>query len=207
MNSILAGKSPGLIVTSSYLPISIANDPRPLPPRASTPAEDDELFTDDPWVVAPIHADYGLNIKLGIGAFINFNATFVDTCPVTIGARTLVGPNCSFFSGTHPVDPAVRIGTSGPELGQPIEIGEDCWFGGNVIVLPGITIGRGCSIGAGSVVTKVDNVLLVQMSDPNTLNRTFLHFMSLLEILPECYERLRRPWILLSPLLRFLQMS
>lgn len=46
------------------------------------------------------------------------------------------------------------MGTTGPELGKPIVIEEDCWLGGNVIVLPGVTIGRGCSIGAGSVVTK-----------------------------------------------------
>lgn len=46
------------------------------------------------------------------------------------------------------------MGTTGPELGKSIVIEEDCWLGGNVIVLPGVTIGRGCTIGAGSVVTK-----------------------------------------------------
>jgi acetyltransferase-like isoleucine patch superfamily enzyme len=65
-----------------------------------------------------------------------------------------VGPNCSFFSGTHPLDPFLRNGTKGPELGAPITIGEDCWFGGNATVCPGITIGRGVTVGAGSVVTK-----------------------------------------------------
>jgi acetyltransferase-like isoleucine patch superfamily enzyme len=49
----------------------------------------------------------------------------------------------------------LRNGTEGPELGKEIYVGEDCWFGGNVIVLPGVRIGKGCSIGAGSVVTKV----------------------------------------------------
>lgn len=66
----------------------------------------------------------------------------------------MVGPNCSFFSGTHPLDPHIRNGTRGPETGKPITIGEDCWLGGNVIVLPGITIGKGSTVGAGSVVTK-----------------------------------------------------
>jgi acetyltransferase-like isoleucine patch superfamily enzyme len=92
--------------------------------------------------------------RLGKGVFINFNSTFIDTCPISIGARTLVGPHCSFYSGTHPLDPFLRNGIKGPELGKPITIGEDCWFGGNVIVLPGVTIGRGVTIGAGSVVTK-----------------------------------------------------
>ena len=49
----------------------------------------------------------------------------------------------------------MRNGLSGPESGKAINIGDDCWLGGNVIVLPGITIGKGSTIGAGSVVTKV----------------------------------------------------
>ena len=98
--------------------------------------------------------DYGYNIRLGKGVFINFNSVFVDTCLISIGSRTLVGPNVSFYSGTHPLDPAVRQGLRGPELGKEIHIGEDCWVGGNVIFLPGVTVGRGCVVGAGSVVTK-----------------------------------------------------
>lgn len=66
----------------------------------------------------------------------------------------MVGPNCCFYSGTHPLDPSVRNGTRGPETGKPIHIGSDCWFGGNVIVLPGVNIGNGATVGAGSVVTK-----------------------------------------------------
>jgi acetyltransferase-like isoleucine patch superfamily enzyme len=98
--------------------------------------------------------DYGYNVKLGKNVFINYNAVFLDTCPIAIGSRTLVGPNVSFYAGTHPLDPVVRNGTQGPELGKEIQIGEDCWIGGNVIILPGVTLGRGAVVGAGSVVTK-----------------------------------------------------
>lgn len=87
--------------------------------------------------------------------FINSNCVIIDTCLVTIGARTLLGPNVSLYSGTHPLDPALRNGTEGPETGKEIHIGEDCWLAGNVIVLPEVTIGKGATIGAGSVVTKV----------------------------------------------------
>lgn len=66
----------------------------------------------------------------------------------------MIGPNCSFYSATHPLDPFVRNGTNGPELGAPITVGDDCWLGGNVIICPGVTIGRGVTVGAGSVVTK-----------------------------------------------------
>lgn len=116
---------------------------------------DAALLEREPWVEAPVKVDYGFNVKLGEGVFINFNCVFIDTCPIIVGARTLFGPSVHIYSGTHPLDPALRNGTQGPETGRSVVIGEDCWLAGNVTVLPGITIGRGCTIGAGSVVTKV----------------------------------------------------
>lgn len=138
---------------------SIIDDKTPLPPPAATPEEDDQLFVKEPWIEPPINMDYGTNIRIGEGVFLNYYTTFIDTCLITIGARTLTGPNCSFYSGTHPLDPEVRNGTNGPELGKEIHIGEDCWLGGHVIILPGVTLGRGVTIGAGSVVTKVSHVV------------------------------------------------
>ncbi|GAB1739282.1 hypothetical protein NU219Hw_g4028t2 [Hortaea werneckii] len=132
----------------------IVGDKTPLPNPAPTDEEDEELFAEDAWVEPPVHIDYGTNVELGQNVFINFNCTMLDTTKITIGARTLFGSNVSLFSGTHPLDPDVRNGTKGPEMGAEIHIGEDCWFGGNVTVLPGVTIGRGCTVGAGSVVTK-----------------------------------------------------
>lgn len=116
---------------------------------------DDELFKDEPWIEPPVKADYGFNVIIGKNVFINSNCVMIDSLPITIGSRTLFGPNVSLFAGTHPVDPAVRNGMEGPEMGAPITIGEDCWIGGNVTILPGVTIGKGSTVGAGSVVTKV----------------------------------------------------
>ena len=126
-----------------------------MPPQNPNPEEDDSLFDDDAWVEPPIHIDYGSNVRLGSNVFINFNCTILDTCLVTIGARTLIGPNVSFYSGTHPLDPELRNGTKGPELGKEIHVEEDCWIAGQVIILPGVRIGKGATVGAGSVVTKV----------------------------------------------------
>jgi acetyltransferase-like isoleucine patch superfamily enzyme len=139
---------------SSHNLSSIVEDKTPLPPQAPTTEEDDKLFEDEPWIGAPIAMDYGFNVKLGKNVFLNFNSVFLDTCSITIGDRTLVGPNVSFFSAMHPLDPLVRNGLQGPELGKEIHVGEDCWIGGNVVILPGVTIGKGSVVGAGSVVTK-----------------------------------------------------
>ncbi|EXF79866.1 galactoside O-acetyltransferase [Colletotrichum fioriniae PJ7] len=132
----------------------INRDMIPLPPPRLRHHEDDALLEDYPWIDTPIKMDYGYNVKLGENVYVNSNSTWIDTCLITVGDRTLIGPNCSFYSGTHPLEPRLRNGTRGPESGKPITIGEDCWLGGNVIVLPGITIGKGVTVGAGSVVTK-----------------------------------------------------
>lgn len=121
---------------------------------AATAEEDEKLFEDEPYVLAPVNMDYGFNVRFGKNVFVNFNSVFLDTCLTTIGSGTLVGPNVSFFAATHPLDPVVRNGLKGPEMGKEIHVGEDCWIGGNVSILPGVTIGRGSVVGAGSVVTK-----------------------------------------------------
>lgn len=104
--------------------------------------------------------------RLGKNVFVNFQSVWLDTCTITVGDRTLIGPNCSFYSGTHPLDYHVRNGTRGPEYGGRITIGEDCWIGGNTIVLPGVTIGRGAVVGAGSVVTKDVPPCVVVVGNP-----------------------------------------
>jgi acetyltransferase-like isoleucine patch superfamily enzyme len=106
-------------------------------------------------VEGQLYADYGTNIRLGAGAFINAGSTWIDTCTITIGARTMFCPHVSLYSGSHPLDPQIRNGLKGPESGSPIVVGEDCWLGGNAPILPGVTIGTGAVVGAGSVVTKV----------------------------------------------------
>ena len=121
----------------------VVGDDTRLPLELPDEVADDAQFDDDPRVNMPVHMDYGTHVTLGKDVYVNSNSTWVDTCAITVGARTLVGPSVSFFSGSHPLDPEIRNGTKGPEMGKEIHVGEDCWIGGNVTILPGVTVGRG----------------------------------------------------------------
>jgi maltose O-acetyltransferase len=104
------------------------------------------------WLQPPFYCDYGTNIILGDKVFFNFNCVVLDIAPITIGSRTLFGPNVQIYAATHPLNYAERA--SGLEYGKAISIGEDVWVGGGAIICPGVKIGNRCIIGAGSVVTR-----------------------------------------------------
>jgi maltose O-acetyltransferase len=102
-------------------------------------------------VEAPFHCDYGWNIALGERVYVNAFCVFLDCAPIEIGDRTLLGPSVQLYTATHPLEAAER--RQGLEYARPIIIGADAWLGGGSIVLPGISIGEGAVVGAGSVVT------------------------------------------------------
>ena len=104
------------------------------------------------WLQPPFYCDYGYNILIGEKVFFNFNCIVLDVTYVTIGSRTLFGPNVQIYTATHPLNHKERA--SGLEYAKPISIGEDVWIGGSAVICPGINIGDRCVIGAGSVVTR-----------------------------------------------------
>lgn len=103
-------------------------------------------------VNTPFFCDYGRNTEVGDNFFANFNLVILDEAKVTFGDNVFIGPNCSFYTAIHPLDPTER--NKAIEKAEPITVGDSVWFGGGVTVLPGVTIGSGTTIGAGSVVTK-----------------------------------------------------
>jgi len=107
---------------------------------------------DEVWLEPPFYCDYGSNIALGDGAYMNFGCIVLDCARVQVGPLTKLGPAVQLCAATHPVDPAERA--TGWELAQPIVIGRNVWIGGGAIVGPGVTIGDDSVIGAGSVVVK-----------------------------------------------------
>ena len=100
----------------------------------------------------PFHCEYGSHIEIGEGFYANINCVMLDVGKITIGDHVLFGPNVSLYTAGHPIHPDSR--NSGYEYGIPITIGDNVWIGGSCVVLPGVTIGSNCVIGAGSVVTK-----------------------------------------------------
>lgn len=98
----------------------------------------------------PFHSEFGRNIHLGRGVFINMGCMFQDTGGIWIGERSLIGHGCILTTLNHGTDPGHR----GDMLPAPIRIGSDVWLGARVTVVPGVAIGDGAIVGAGAVVTK-----------------------------------------------------
>lgn len=100
----------------------------------------------------PFYCDYGYNIHIGENFYCNVNCVILDAAPITFGNNVFIAPNCGFYTAGHPFD--VNLRNQGLEYAKPITIGNNVWIGAQVCVLPGVTIGDNCVIGAGSVVTK-----------------------------------------------------
>ena len=118
----------------------------------------------------PFRCDYGLNISIGEGSFVNFDCVFLDLAPIRIGRHTLIGPKVQLLTALHPFDAAQR--RTGLEAGRPITVGDDCWLGGGVIVCPGVAIGDRSVIGAGAVVTRDIPADSVAAGNPARVIRT-----------------------------------
>ncbi len=124
----------------------------------------------DSIVIFPFRCDLGFNIYIGKDVIVNYNCTFLDTSRITIGDHTKIGPGCHLVTADHPRDAMER--RKHAVRGIPIVIGEDCWLGANVTVLPGVTIGDRCIIGAGSVVTKDISSDTVSVGNPAHVVKT-----------------------------------
>jgi acetyltransferase-like isoleucine patch superfamily enzyme len=98
-------------------------------------------------------AKAGIKLSIGQGTYINRN-TFLDAIDsLTVGSNVAIGPGCYITDHDH----GSEIGRPLLEqemISQPTHIEDDVWIGANVVVLKGVTIGRGTIVGAGSVVTK-----------------------------------------------------
>ena len=107
---------------------------------------------EDSWIEPSFRCDYGTQISIGDAFFANYDCVFLDVAPIAIGDHVMFGPRVCLYTAGHPLDPESR--DTGLEFGHPITIQNSVWLGGNVVVLPGVTIGEGTVVAAGSVVTR-----------------------------------------------------
>lgn len=123
-----------------------------------TPEEIVEIFTELTQravdksfrIFPPFYTECGVNIKLGKNVFINACCRFQDQGGITIGDGTLVGHNVTIATLNHDYNPNNRASITP----KPVKIGKNVWIGSDSTILPGVEIGDGAIIGAGSVVTK-----------------------------------------------------
>jgi maltose O-acetyltransferase len=107
---------------------------------------------DGSYIEAPFHAAYGRNIVLGSEVYMNAGCVILDSAPVRIGRRTMLGPAVHIYCADHAH--GVEERRRDLERALPVTVGEEVWIGGGAIILPGIMIGDGAVVGAGAVVTR-----------------------------------------------------
>lgn len=109
--------------------------------------------TGEKFLIEPsFYCDYGYNIEIGENFYMNVGCVILDEAKVSFGDNVFIGPACGFYTAGHPYDVSQR--NAGLEYARPIAIGNNVWIGAEVNVLPGVTIGDNCVIGAGSLVNK-----------------------------------------------------
>lgn len=114
-----------------------------------------ELFGsvgDDIEVRSPVYVDYGSNVHVGTGVFLNYGCQLADVARITIGDHVQIGPYVQLLTPLHPLEAGRRRDKW--ETAKPITIGDNVWLAGGVIVSGGVTIGADTVVGAGSVVTR-----------------------------------------------------
>ncbi|PAF37606.1 hypothetical protein CHH58_10380 [Terribacillus saccharophilus] len=95
----------------------------------------------------------GLKVNVGNDSWINSNCFFDgDNENIHIGSNCGIGMQVLFCTSSHEIGYPGRRG--GPVIKKPVIIGNGCWIGARATILPGVTIGEGCIVAAGSVVTK-----------------------------------------------------
>ncbi|MFE2596067.1 sugar O-acetyltransferase [Streptomyces sp. NPDC001840] len=118
----------------------------------------------------PFQCDFGRYISIGARTFVNFNAVFLDSAPITIGSDVQIGPNVQLLTPIHEL--AAERRRAGWERAAPVTIGDNVWLGGGVIVCPGVTIGENTVVGAGAVVTKDLPAGVLAVGNPARVIRT-----------------------------------
>lgn len=100
-----------------------------------------------------VHISAPGSISIGSGTSIQRNCQFMSEGGITIGQDVMVAPACIFMTHQHTFKVIGRPIYDQPIKKEAICIEDDVWVGSGSLILPGVTIGHGAIIGAGSVVS------------------------------------------------------
>ncbi len=107
---------------------------------------------EDVFIEQGFYCDYGDKISLGNRVYLNINCTLLDGGLITIGDDCLIGSNVQILTINHATSPQERLKKE--NYAEDILIGSNVWVGAGAIILPGVNIGEGAVVGAGSIVTR-----------------------------------------------------
>lgn len=113
-------------------------------------------------VLPPLYIDYGKPVTIGRGCFIQQCCTFFGRGGIAVGNDVFIGPKVNLITINHDPNPDNRAAT----CGRPIVIEDKVWIGIGATILPGVRLGYGCIVGAGSVVTKDVPAMTVVAGNP-----------------------------------------
>lgn len=113
----------------------------------------------DFFVFAPFYCEYGVNINVGKGCFVNYNSTFLDVAPITLEDGVWIGANVTLATPMHPFLADERLPQDYPdgrhdlEYASPIVIKKNSWICSSATICGGVTVGENSIVAAGAVVT------------------------------------------------------
>ena len=111
-----------------------------------------ELFNDGldatSYIMPPMQIDFGCQMKIGKGVFVNHSLTCMAAGGITIDDSVMIGPNVRIVTDNHDFQNRMVLRC------KPVHIKRNAWIGVGAIILPGVIIGENAVVAAGAVVTK-----------------------------------------------------
>lgn len=113
-------------------------------------------------------------IVFGEKCYIGYHNTFLAAADIVIGNEVLMASNILISSENHSTDPESDTSYMDQPLKTgPVHIGDGAWLGERVMVMPGVTIGKKCVIGGGSVVTRDIPDYCIAVGSPARVVKTY----------------------------------
>ena len=124
-------------------------------PELVTIGDGTQILADSRIQLYPELVDKKPQLQIGNGCFFGYRLCILVGADISIGNKVLMASDITIVSENHSVNPEAELPYMKQKLRvAPVTIGDNCWIGDKVIILPGVNVGEGCVVGAGAIVTK-----------------------------------------------------